>query len=130
MWSRFSHSSDGLYIGSSISGLSYQSSGYGNSTISTSSRVMSLSISISSMPCSSWHRHQSFLIVFRLFERPILLPSRSFILWMPSRARTSMQPPSGITCVRPISLVRRMSAFAWIAGKQPPARIRLSMLWM
>ena len=41
--------------------------------------VMPFIRSISSMPCSSWMRHQSFLIVFRLFERPIFLPFRSVI---------------------------------------------------
>ena len=66
-------------MGSSIAGLSYQSSGYGNSTISTSSRVMPFTLSISSMPCSSWMRHQSFLMVFRLFVRPIFLPLSSDI---------------------------------------------------
>ena len=79
MWSRFSHSSDGLSIGSNIAGLSYQSSGYGNSTISTSARVMPFMRSINSMPCSSWMRHQSFLIVFRLFVSPIFFPFNSTI---------------------------------------------------
>ena len=31
------------------------------------------------MPCCSWMRHQSFLMMFRLFERPIFLPFRSFM---------------------------------------------------
>ena len=80
LWSRRSHSSDGFSIsGPIISGLSYQSSGYGNSTIWTSLRVMPFSRSISSMPCSSWMPHQSVLIVFWLLERPIFLPFRSAI---------------------------------------------------
>ncbi len=66
-------------MGSSISGLLYQSSAYGNSTISTSLRVIPFSRSMSSIPCSSWMRHQSFLILFRLLLRPIFLPFRSTI---------------------------------------------------
>ena len=80
-----------------------------------SSMVMSLSISMFSMPMCSWMRHQSFLIVFRLFEMPIFLPFRSFIRKISSRARTAMQPPS-YTHVAPSSTVRRMSAWTWIGG--------------
>ena len=47
-----------------------------------------------SMPMCSWIRHQSLLIVFRLFEMPIFLPFRSSIRKISSRARTAMQPPS------------------------------------
>ncbi len=80
LWSRRSHSSDGFSMsGPIISGLSYQSSGYGNSTICTSLRVMPFIRSISSMPCSSWMPHQSVLTVFWLLERPIFLPFRSAI---------------------------------------------------
>ena len=59
-----------------------------------SSMVMSLSLSMFSMPMCSWMRHQSFLMVFRLLEMPIFLPLRSFIRKIWSRARTAMQPPS------------------------------------
>ena len=31
------------------------------------------------MPCSSWMRHQSFLIVFRLLVSPIFFPFSSVI---------------------------------------------------
>ena len=81
LWSRRIHSSDGLFMHTwSISGLSYQSSGYGNSTSSMSSMVMSLSFSMFRMPMCSWMRHQSFLMVLRLLEMPIFLPLRSDIL--------------------------------------------------
>ena len=90
---------------------------------------MPFSMSMFSMPMCSWIRHQSFLIVFRLFEIPIFLPLRSCIRKMRSRARTAMQPPSW-TQVAPSSTVRRMSAWTWIGGYRPPKRTRLSRLWM
>ena len=90
---------------------------------------MSCSISMFSMPMCSWIRHQSHLMVFRLFEIPIFLPFRSSIRKISSRARTAMQPPS-YTHVAPSNTVRRMSACTWIGGYRPPKRTRLSRLWM
>ena len=77
--------------------------------------VMPCMRSMSSMPACSWMRHQSFLMVFRLFVRPIFLPLSSSMRKMSSRARTIITPPS-YTCVAPSSTVRRMSALTAIGG--------------